>query len=121
MNDWRVNYSGEAKQDLRDIFQYVAYKLLAPLAAARLVNKIMHRVLSLGKMPGRYGFFPREPWLSQEVRFCPVENYLLFYKVYEQSGSVNIVRIIYGKRDVEKQLSMGMVPEQEKYSYTIHE
>ena len=43
-----------------------------------------------------------EPWYSQGVRFMPVKNYLVFYTV--KNETVSIARIMYGGRDISKQL-----------------
>ena len=36
---FHVEYSAEARQDLRDIYQYIAYELCAPEAANGLHNE----------------------------------------------------------------------------------
>ncbi len=56
-------------------------------------------------MPMRYRLYDDEPWHSQGVRFFPVNNYLVFYLPDETKTTVHIVRIIYGVRDIKKQLS----------------
>lgn len=37
--------------------------------------------------------------------FLPVDNYLILYLLEESQNTVNIVRIMYGGRDVYRQLS----------------
>ena len=39
------------------------------------------------------------------MRFFPVDNYLVFYKTDDETEIVYVVRIMYGGRDVYKQLS----------------
>lgn len=56
-------------------------------------------------MPMRYTRYEEEPWHSQGLRFLPVDNYLIFYLPDEITSVVNIIRIMYGGRDVKKQLS----------------
>lgn len=46
-----VSYSAKARQDLRDIFEYIAYELLAPEAAAGQTEHIMKVARSLEQMP----------------------------------------------------------------------
>ena len=65
----------------------------------------MKSIRSLEEMPMRYRLYDDEPLHSQGVRFFPVDNYLIFYKTNEEESIVNIVRIMYGRRDINKQLS----------------
>lgn len=100
-----VVYSSEARQDLRDIYEYIAYELLEPDTAAGQTNRIMKAARSLEQMPMRHRLYEEEPWHSQGLRFLPVDNYLIFYLPDETNNIVNIIRIMYGGRDVKRQLS----------------
>ena len=101
---FNVVYSSEARQDLRDIYEYIAYELLEPDTAAGQTNRIMKTARSLEQMPMRHRLYEEEPWHSQGLRFLPVDNYLIFYLPDETNNIVNIIRIMYGGRDVKKQL-----------------
>ena len=48
-----VSYSAEARQDLRYIYEYIAYELLVPKTAAGQTERIMKAVLSLEQIPMR--------------------------------------------------------------------
>lgn len=100
-----VSYSEEARQDLRDIYEYIAYELLAPETAAGQTERIMKAVRSLEQMPMRQRLYEEEPWHSHGVRVLPVDNYLVFYLPDETNAAVRIIRIMYGGRDIEKQMS----------------
>lgn len=102
---FNVVYSSEARQDLRDIYEYIAYELLEPDTAAGQTNRIMKAARSLEQMPMRHRLYEEDPWHSQGLRFLPVDNYLIFYLPDETNNVVNIIRIMYGGRDVKKQLS----------------
>ena len=102
---FNVVYTSEARQDLRDIYEYIAYELFVPETAAGQVDRIMKAARSLEQMPMRHRRYEDEPWHSQGLRFLPVDNYLIFYLPDETNNVVNIIRIMYGGRDVKKQLS----------------
>ena len=40
---YRIEYTNEARQDLRDIYVYIAEKLMVPEIAEGQVNRIMYR------------------------------------------------------------------------------
>lgn len=101
---FKVTYTAGARKDLRNIYEYIAYDLLVPETAAGQTQRIMKEIRSLEDMPLRYRLYDDEPWHSQGLRFFPVDNYLVFYLPDETKNTVYIVRIIYGGRDIRKQL-----------------
>lgn len=102
---FNVVYSSEARQDLRDIYEYIAYELLEPDIAAGQTNRIMKAARSLEQMTMRHRLYEEELWHSLGLRFVPVDNFLIFYLPDETNNVVNIIRIMYGGRDVKKQLN----------------
>lgn len=102
---WDIVYTAQARQDLRDIYEYIALELLAPENAAGQTQRIMKTIRSLEEMPMRHKLYEEEPWHSRGIRILPVDNYLIFYLPEELQNTVNIVRIMYDGRDVCRQLS----------------
>ena len=102
---FHVAYSAEARQDLRDIYEYIACELLVPETAAGQTERIMKAIRSLEQMPMRHRLYEEEPWHSQGLRVLPADNYLVFQLPDENSATVNIIRIMYGGRDIDKQLN----------------
>lgn len=64
----------------------------------------MNSVNKLDEMPMMYKVYHDEPWSSKGLRVFPVDNYIVLYLPREDLKTVNIVRIIYGGRNVNKQL-----------------
>jgi toxin ParE1/3/4 len=103
---WRVEYSAQAKQDLKTIYEYIAYSLLVPETANRQAVRIMKEIRSLDEMPFRFKLYDEEPWHSQGIRIMAVDNYFVIYLPNETDNVVSIVRIIYSGRDISKQLHL---------------
>ncbi|MBR3754366.1 MAG: type II toxin-antitoxin system RelE/ParE family toxin [Clostridia bacterium] len=99
---YTVNLSPEAVKDIDGIFQYIAIALGEKEIAVNMINLIEKKILSLDEMPGRHKIFDNEPWKSRGVHIMPVKKYLVFYVVDESNNSVNVFRVIYGSRDIEK-------------------
>ena len=76
-----------------------------PQVAVSLVRQITKEILSLKQVPMRYRLYDEKTWQSQELRCFPVKNYLIFYYLDETKSTVYAVRIIYGGRDISRQLS----------------
>lgn len=75
--NWEVEFTDQARQDLRDILDYITYELQEPKVAVNLVRQITKEILSLNQMPMRYRLYDEEPWQSQGLRCFPVKNYLI--------------------------------------------
>ena len=101
---FRIVYSGAAKDDLRRIYEYIAYELSEPLIASNQAKRIMENVRSLEKMPSRFRLYESEPWRSRGLHVVPVNNYLVFYMIDDGTSIVKIVRIMYGGRNIKTQL-----------------
>lgn len=101
---WKINYSAKALEDLKAIYEYIAFELLVPETASSQVKRIMNSVNKLDEMPMMYKVYQDEPWSSKGLRVFPVDNYIVLYLPREDLKTVNIVRIIYGGRNVNKQL-----------------
>lgn len=100
MDHYLVSYTDEALQDLRDIYDYISVELKAPGIAAAQVKRIRDEVRSLCTFPKRYKTVEWEPWAKCEMRRLPVDNFIVFYAVSNDTLAVQIVRIFYGKRDI---------------------
>ncbi len=101
---WQIAYTHQANQDLQAIYEYIAFTLEAPAAAQDLYHEIIGTIRSLDTMPQRFPLYKHRKWHNQELRFAPVENYLVFYKTDTDTACAYIVRILYGGRDIERQL-----------------
>ena len=104
MTHYRVQYSAEALEDLRSIYQYIANELQAPQAAKGQVDRIRRMVRSLSLTPTRFAAVEWEPWASMGMRKVPVDHYLVFYLVENADLTVTVVRIFFGGRNVEEMI-----------------
>ena len=100
-----VQISEQADNDLRGIFEYIAFELLAPENAAGQLDRLEEAISKLEHMPERYRRYEREPWQSRGLRVFQVDNYLVFYILDIETKIVTVIRVMYGGRDVDKELS----------------
>ena len=101
---WNVEYTADAEQDLQDIYDHISLVLEVPVTAENQTNRIMDAVDSLDQMPLRFRLYEHEPWRSKGLRVMVVDNYLVFYLPEESSGTVRIIRIMFGGRDIPRHL-----------------
>ena len=102
MNEtYSVIYSSKAKDDLIEIYSYIAFALQVPDIAEGQVNRIRKTIRSLDFMPSRYITVEWEPWKSMRMHQVPVDNFVVYYVVNDDSRTVTVIRIFYGGRDIE--------------------
>ena len=93
-----VIISAQADRDLRAIYEYIAVTLLSPENAAAQLSRLEDRILKLDELPLRY------PIYKNDIRIMPVDNYLVFYSFEEGDKDVRVLRVMYGRRDIENKI-----------------
>jgi addiction module RelE/StbE family toxin len=97
VNKYIIEYSKEAKQDLIGIKQYIKYNLQEPETAEKLISKIRNEINNLKLNPEIFTIIDDDFIKKLELRKLIVDNYIVFYKI--KNNNIEIVRIMYGKRN----------------------
>ena len=97
MSKYIIEYSKDSRQDLMDIKRYIKYNLQEPTIANNLITKIRKEIDKLANDPEIYPIVDDVYIKKLEIRKIIVDNYIVFYRV--QNNIVEIVRVIYGKRN----------------------
>ncbi|HHX11421.1 MAG TPA: type II toxin-antitoxin system RelE/ParE family toxin [Clostridiales bacterium] len=101
MSSYSVVITEAAQRDLLNIFDYIAFELREPDSASRLLSKVRSNVKSLEEFPERNNLISEPKYEERKIRWCPVENYIIFYQVSKEQSQVYIVRILCKKRNWE--------------------
>jgi toxin ParE1/3/4 len=101
---YNVVFTEQADTDLNDIYEYIAFTLLEPETATKQLQRIENAILSLDEKPKRFRLFEKEPWHSRGLRQLPVDNFIVLYIPEIEDGIVTVIRVMYGGRDIDKQL-----------------
>ena len=100
-NKYEIVLTDTAKEELKEIYEYISKQLYEEKAAIRLMNKIEHSILILEE----------NPYCCKEVHIKPhndvyrklvMDNYIALYDIDENKKKVIIYRIVYGKMDYLK-------------------
>ena len=103
---YEVEVSEQADNDLRGIFEYIAFELQSPENASGQLDRLEEQILSLDTMPERYRKYEKEPWKSRGLHVLPVDNYVVLYISDIYKRVVTILRVMYAGRDIDKQLNL---------------
>jgi toxin ParE1/3/4 len=96
----RCILSAQARQDLKDIKNYIARDSLDN--AERFVDSIAERFQALANFPGMGRSYDN---LSPLLRGFPISNYIIFYRSLE--NGIVVERILSGYRDLETLFSQN--------------
>ncbi|MBQ8202572.1 MAG: type II toxin-antitoxin system RelE/ParE family toxin [Clostridia bacterium] len=96
---YEVRMTGAAQRDVQEAVGYIEHVLLNPQAALDLVDEVASCVDALSEYPARFAIADDAVLKMWQIRFAPINNYLLFYCVDEQRACVQIVRFLYSKRN----------------------
>lgn len=102
---YAVDISARAKSDLQDICDYIAFELLATENAVGQLDRLEKSIMGLESMPLRFREYEYEPWKSRGLHIMPVDNFVVLYILNEETAVVTIIRVMYGGRNIDKQLS----------------
>ena len=94
----RVVLAPKARADLFAIDSYLAER--NPLAAERLIERLLHAMQTLARMPAM-GRSCAELGLPSVRRFV-VEQHHIFYT--PSASGIQVVRVIHGRRDVSTEV-----------------
>ena len=101
---YKLEFLPIAKNDMIEIVKYIANELKNPVAAQNLADEFISSAQRICEFPYSNNVYTPIKPLDMEYRRIIVNNYLMFYTVDETNKTVTIMRVIYAKRDIEKQL-----------------
>lgn len=91
-----IRYLPLAQQDLNEIISY--FQTDSPEYAEKLINQIDNEISQLKHFPYK-GKNPEDENLKKKgYRMVIIDNYIVFYVIFEASKTLEIRRIIHGKR-----------------------
>ena len=91
-----------ALNDLDETYEYNAVDLANPDAAGDFADELEEKLTEICKAP-RTGRPVINPYLKRkDIRRFLVKNYIGYYLVEEDTGTIVVLRIVYGKRNQDK-------------------
>ncbi|OPX83333.1 MAG: Plasmid stabilization system protein [Pelotomaculum sp. PtaB.Bin104] len=96
-----------AEADLDGIADYISYELKEPATALKQLARIEDAMATLEELPERHGIVHDKYLAARGVRKLSIDNYLIFYIVNKGTNTINIVRVLHGRRDWESILSQN--------------
>lgn len=102
---YNVKITSQAEEQIQEIMHYITNDLKAPDTALHLLDALEASFTSLAHFPQRVVLFDEEPWHTIKVHRLPVKNFLVYFWIDEDNMKVQVIAVIYEKRDQLRQLS----------------
>lgn len=99
MDNYEIQITEPAENDLRAIGVYISKELLEPSIAKNIIAKIGQAIMKLEELPLKNALILDGELALQGIRKILVDNYIVFYNVIEENKTVTIIRILYNRRD----------------------
>ena len=105
---YKIVIEEPAISDLKGLRDYIAKTLKEPVSARRIYFSIKEKIKTLDQFPFRNQLVNDEILAAQGIRILHAENYLVFYVANEASKRVNVLRILYKRREWQSLLSASV-------------
>ena len=102
MCKYNIYVSNNAKQDLLNIRCYITNVIGAQMASDNLLITIDKAIFSLEENPHRCPKISNNAIRKCDVRKLLVKNYIIFLRVIDDTKSVQILRVLYARRNLKK-------------------
>ena len=96
---YKVIISESAQKDIDSIFEYIYFTLNVPKAADRISSNIASSILNLQAFPQLCPLTNKTSSDGSPYRKLVVENYVIYYLLYENEKTVYISRVFDGRTD----------------------
>jgi len=96
---YEIKLSIKAKSDLKGIALYIKNELKEPTIASRYAKIIKQEIQTLEYSPQKFAIIDDDSIKDLNIRKLNIKNYMAFYRVNENTRTVNVERILYGASD----------------------
>ncbi len=100
--NFSYRFTEKAEQDLDEILRYISVDLVNPTAAQNLGRKVFEKIDMVRVYPESGAPVDNEFLADKTVRKLSVDNYVIYYKAHYEEKVISIIRIVYGKRNLDE-------------------
>lgn len=100
--EYSYQFTEKASEDLDEILHYISNELDNPVATQNFIKKIFEQIDVVRTFPDSGSLVINEFLSDKSIRKFIVGNYIVYYKAHYQEKMINIVRIVYGKRNQDE-------------------
>ena len=99
MDVYDISITEPAENDLKDIGKYISSQLNAPTTALNMIQTNKEAIGKLETTSLAHPLVRDDRLAALGYRMLSVKNYLAFYVVNDKDKTVDVDRILFGRRD----------------------
>lgn len=99
---YSYRFTEKAEQDFDEILRYISVDLANPTAAQNLGRKMFEQIDVVRAFPDSGAPVDNEFLSDKSVRKLLVDNYIIYYKAHYDEKIISVIRIVYGKRNLDE-------------------
>ena len=99
---YSYRFTEKAEQDFDEILRYISLDLANPAAAQNLGRKLFEQIDMVRAFPDSGAPVDNEFLSDKTVRKLSVDNYIIYYKAHYEEKIISVIRIVYGKRNLDE-------------------
>lgn len=99
---YSYRFTEKAEQDFDEILRYISLDLANPAAAQNLGRKMFEQIDMVRAFPDSGAPVDNEFLSDKTVRKLSVDNYIIYYKAHYEEKIISVIRIVYGKRNLDE-------------------
>ena len=99
---YSYRFTENAERDLDEILRYISIDLANPAAAQDLGRKMFEQIDMARAFPDSGVPVDNDFLMDKTVRKLSVDNYIIYYKAHYDEKIISVIRIVYGKRNLDE-------------------
>ena len=96
---YKIEFTEDARDEIREIYEYISKNLVNEDAAKRLMRKMRKNVMDLAESPKIYAKIKKKDRMKREFRRMVVDNFIVLYTIDENKKTIYISHMYYGRRN----------------------
>ena len=97
--EYSVKLTPHAIAQIQETIAYISKVLQVPETARAWSDHLQKEIAGLSTMPARFSAVDEEPWRSRGYRKMPVKNFVVYYYADDETKTVWVTAVVYGRRD----------------------
>ena len=95
---YKIHYLAQARRDLTEIYEYIAYACRTPVGAAQVYDRIDEGIAALADNPHAHPVYYESPFYEDGIHAFIAGKYRIFYRINEALHLVRVLRIVHAAR-----------------------
>lgn len=100
--EYSYRFTQKAEQDLDEILHYIAIDLDNSIAAKKLLETVFRKIDTVRCFPESGSLVENEFLADKAVRKQIADQYVIYYKILHDEKMVCVIRIVYGRRNLDE-------------------